>query len=63
MNRARSLMSLPSEPVLEEDDAPGDGQVLPAAKRPRTTDLVEGGVSDLAVVPSQAVSLLNRLFP
>lgn len=58
MNKARSLMNLPAEPVLAEDsDEPED---LPAAKRPKTAAVVEKALDqDMREVPPQSVPVLN----
>ena len=58
MNKARSLMNLPAEPVLAED--PDEPEDLPAAKRPKTAAVVEKALDqDMREVPPQSVPVLN----
>ena len=58
MNKARSLMNLPAEPVLAED--PDEPEDLPAAKRPETAAVVEKALDqDMREVPPQSVPVLN----
>lgn len=65
MNRARSLMQMPVEPVLEGGDEEADGSAeMPPAKRPKSGRVVQRAivVESLGVAPPQTVSYLFHLI-
>lgn len=55
LNRARSLMNLEPEPVLEGSDDGCDPAAVPVVKCPKTTKVVQGAVVDgpMRPVPAQ----------
>ncbi len=57
VNRARSLMQMPVEPVLEGGDEADDAIEMPPAKRPKSGRVVQQAIlkQTLGVVPAQTV--------